>query len=57
MYEEYIEFHEMTRQGGKLGVLWIVISDAKFLNRLSNGRHEASNSWTILIQSWTILLI
>ena len=26
------EFHEFTRQGGKLGVLYIVICDAKFLN-------------------------
>ena len=34
----------MTRQGGKLGVLQIVISDAKFLNRLSKARYEASNS-------------
>ena len=28
------EFHELTRQGGKLGVLYIVTSDAKFLNKL-----------------------
>ena len=28
------EFHELTRQGGKLGVLQIVIYDANFLNKL-----------------------
>ena len=33
----------MTRQGGKLGVLQIVTSDAKFLNRLSEEGYEASN--------------
>ena len=40
-----IEFQKITRQAGKLArVLEIVISDAKFFNRLSKGRYETSNS-------------
>ena len=37
-------FLELTRQGGKLSVLLIVIPNAKFLNKLKKRRLKALNS-------------